>query len=133
MSPCIYPANKPAKDGYVVVKWQGPYGSRVHMMAHRLEWERANGRPVPAGMEIDHLCNNTRCCNPEHLEAVTPGENILRSYRRDGRTPSNSTKTECPQGHPYSEANTYTKPTTGARHCRTCRAEQAEARRRKQQ
>jgi hypothetical protein len=27
---------------------------------------------------IDHLCRETLCCNPEHLEAVTNRENTLR-------------------------------------------------------
>lgn len=31
-------------------------------------------------------------------------------------------KTHCPQRHLYSPENTYVNPTTGVRHCRTCRA-----------
>ena len=132
MSPCIYPANKPNDTGYVRVSWQGPDGRKVQMPVHRLEWERANGRPVPEGLEIVHLCNNRRCCNPEHLEAVTASENILRSSRRDG-TQRNIRKTECPQGHPYSEANTYIVPKTGKRQCRTCNRDRMVARRKKKQ
>jgi hypothetical protein len=29
-------------------------------------------------------------------------------------------KTECPQGHPYSDENTYMNPNTGRRYCRIC-------------
>lgn len=29
-------------------------------------------------MDIDHLCRNRSCVNPEHLEPVTRGENIRR-------------------------------------------------------
>lgn len=36
--------------------------------------------PIPAGLVIDHLCNNRRCVNPEHLEAVTTGQNNQRAW-----------------------------------------------------
>lgn len=31
------------------------------------------------------------------------------------------TATHCRQGHPWDEANTWTSPTSGQRHCRACR------------
>lgn len=34
-------------------------------------------------------------------------------------------KTHCAQGHPYSPENTYLRPGTTHRHCRTCRTEWA--------
>jgi hypothetical protein len=37
---------------------------------------------IPDGMQIDHLCKNRRCVNPEHLEPVSPLENIYRSKVR---------------------------------------------------
>lgn len=46
-------------------------------LAHRVFYERANG-PIPAGMEIDHTCNNPSCVNPDHLVARTPEEHKRR-------------------------------------------------------
>lgn len=49
--------------------------------AHRVAWEIEVG-PIPPGMYLDHLCYNPPCVNPEHLELVTPGENVLRARSR---------------------------------------------------
>jgi hypothetical protein len=59
-------------DGYGKVMADGK-----HMMAHVLMWEHENG-PVPAGLELDHLCRVRQCANPSHLEAVTHEVNIQR-------------------------------------------------------
>lgn len=83
--------------------------------------------PIPPRFVVDHLCRNTLCFNPEHLEAVTHRENILRS-------PAVGAKTHCRNGHRYTTANTYTTP-GGSRQCRTCsraRSRETNARRRAQ-
>lgn len=46
--------------------------------AHRLSYARFNG-PIPDGLDIDHICRNRTCINPDHLEPVTRGENVRRS------------------------------------------------------
>lgn len=82
-------------------------------MAHRLAYELLIG-PIPDGLVIDHLCRVRNCVNPDHLEPVTLAENIRRG--EVGR--HNATKTVCPQGHEYTEVNTYWY--RGTRSCRTC-------------
>jgi len=46
--------------------------------AYRMAYEAHVG-PIPNGLEIDHLCRNPRCVNPEHLEPVTAAENLRRA------------------------------------------------------
>lgn len=46
---------------------------------HRYYYEKYNGKKIPIGMTLDHLCKNKICVNPEHLEVVTYKENIRRS------------------------------------------------------
>lgn len=47
--------------------------------AHKFVYEQVVG-PVPDGLELDHLCENKGCVNPEHLEPVTHSENVRRAY-----------------------------------------------------
>lgn len=82
--------------------------------AHIVSWERVNG-PVPEGMELDHLCREPRCFNPEHLEAVSHQVNVLRGV---GVAARRATQTHCVAGHEFTEENTYIL--SGYRNCRTC-------------
>lgn len=92
----------------------GGRGGRI-VYAHRWAWEHLVG-PIPDGSIIDHLCRNRACVNPDHLEPVTSRVNSLRGY---SHAALNARKTHCPQGHPYSEENTY-RMANGNRICRTC-------------
>lgn len=85
--------------------------------AHRVSYEQFIG-PIPEGMHIDHKCRQRRCINPEHLEAVTPRENTMRT---DNVVAVNARKTVCKNGHEFTPENTYIRPGEhGARSCRKC-------------
>lgn len=85
-------------------------------MSHRVAWELTNG-PIPDGMLVLHSCDNPPCCNIEHLWLGTQKENMSDMIKK-GRN-YYSQKTQCPQGHPYDEENTYRYP-SGRRECRMC-------------
>lgn len=77
--------------------------------------------PRPDGMEVAHEDGVKVNCSVDNLRYKTASENV-RDAIRHGTHPQ-ARKTECPQGHSYTPENTYTVPTTGARHCRACRRE----------
>src|SRR3972149_11608374 len=104
-------------------EWQGQkagggYGyfwnGEKQVYAHRFSFQTYNGC-IPLDFEIDHLCRNKVCVNPDHLEVVTHLTNVKRglagiNFRM---------KMYCPKGHPYIKANTYIPP-KGGRVCRQC-------------
>lgn len=49
-------------------------------LVHRRMYEDAHGIRLGRWLVLDHLCNNPRCVNPEHLEPVTQAENVRRGY-----------------------------------------------------
>lgn len=58
------------------------YGSHSRN-AHVIGFVLGNRIEVPAGMEIDHTCQNTLCVNwMNHLDLVTPSENMRRAWSR---------------------------------------------------
>lgn len=85
------------------------------VIAHRFAYQRLRGA-VPEELQLDHLCRNRACCNPDHLEPVTCRENLLRSpITQAGK---NARKTHCDNGHEFTKENTYRWK--GHRQCREC-------------
>jgi hypothetical protein len=104
------------KDGYGTFTAAGPGKStRVHKFA----WQTLVGE-VPDGYELDHLCRNRPCCNPDHLEVVTHAENMRRTDATAQKLKYKaSQRTHCKRNHPYSGRNLVMDG--GQRRCRTCR------------
>ncbi|MGJ5736690.1 HNH endonuclease [Streptomyces caniscabiei] len=107
---------KACKDssGYGSFRYQGRTTS-----AHRFSYVVLAGGTIPDGLQLDHLCRTRHCVRPDHLEPVTPQENILRS---EAPSAANARKTHCARGHEFNEQNTYTT-WCGGRGCRVCNRE----------
>lgn len=71
----VRPVGQRARYGRI-----GAPGGRRMLLAHRVSVELSTGSVIPDGMEIDHVCQNTLCVNPQHLEVVTPDENRRRRW-----------------------------------------------------
>lgn len=98
---------------YGVIRLDGGRSAKK-MNAHRVSYMLFKG-DLDDSLVINHLCGNTKCVNPDHLEQVTQKVNTEKGntgkHQRD--------KINCINGHPYSDDNTYINP-KGGRICRVC-------------
>ncbi|MES2211007.1 MAG: HNH endonuclease signature motif containing protein [Chloroflexota bacterium] len=86
--------------------WNG----HARVKAHRWIYEHMRA-DIPDGLQIDHLCRQTKCVNPWHMEPVTPRVNVLRS---ENRAALGARRDNCLNGHPLTDGGTQ-------RICRVCR------------
>ena len=84
--------------------------------AHRAVYMTLVG-PIPRGLQLDHICRNRLCVNPERLRCVTPRENLLNSPFTKASV--NTHKQACDHGHPLTGGNLLISE-QGWRRCRAC-------------
>lgn len=85
-----------ASHGYAQIGWQEKDYRQV-VTAHRAAWVYHNGRQIPEGHTVDHLCKERPCVNPEHLRCLDNFQNARRTFGRDWKLG------ECANGHPDRE------------------------------
>lgn len=64
----------PNNTGYFYISINGERRS-----IHALSFKLFNGYLPELPLQIDHVCGDKRCWNPDHLEAVSARENVLRA------------------------------------------------------
>ena len=88
------------EKGYGVIDHRLVPGRRTS--AHRFFYELWRGK-IENGLDLDHLCRNPACINPDHLEPVTRKENLRRGM--GDYSPSRLPQQYCNRGHLLSEDN----------------------------
>lgn len=101
---------KKDRHGYGHIYFDGK-----HRLAHRVVYS-SFVKDIPAGLQVDHLCRNRCCINPDHMELVTGAENTARGVSFSA---INSAKTHCIHGHELAADNVYM--IGRGRACRKCR------------
>lgn len=96
----------------------GGYG-QVHILgkvyrAHRIAYALLMG---DTPQELDHVCRNRLCVNPDHLEPVTAIANWRRGY---SPAAIQARKSRCKRGHEFTPDNTIPVDGGRGRKCRTC-------------
>lgn len=94
--------------------------NRKTEIAHRTSYILFNGE-IQKGLEINHVCRNRACVNPEHLEAVTHSQN-MKHIARCEKHPSNNNF--CKNGHELITGNLDNWALKkGLRQCLKCKKE----------
>lgn len=70
------------KDGYARIRYNGK-----HDRIFRVLYQKKYGK-IPKGKVLRHLCNNSWCCNIEHLKIGTQKEN-MEDMAKCGRSQKN--------------------------------------------
>lgn len=84
------------------------------VLAHRFCYELL-ARPIPSGLELDHLCSVRRCVNPAHLEPVT---HRVNQHRGTPFIAAQTAQTHCVRNHEFTPENT--RIYRGKRVCLAC-------------
>ena len=111
-SGCWRWSGKKDANGYGRIWFEGKE-TLTHIVSYRLLVGE-----IPEGLELDHLCRNTSCVNPEHLEAVTHRQNMERGININILSHRLGV---CRRGHSLQDA--FRDKRGNVAYCRTCRNE----------
>jgi HNH endonuclease len=90
-------------------------GTATSVSAHRISYALFKDI-LASDLQLDHLCRNRLCINPDHLEQVTARENWNRGFTLARRTQINN---QCQRGHELTPDNVKISADK-RRRCRQC-------------
>lgn len=90
-------------------------GVQITTSVHRVYYQLVKGF-VDESLVMSHECDNPPCINPDHLTPTSQWENNARG---SGVTAKNLRKTQCDNGHAFTQENTGVHQ-NGWRYCRIC-------------
>lgn len=77
-TPCmIWQGGSVIAEGYPITTYRRN-GKPFTTTRHRRVYEIANDVQLDYRLHVDHICNQRMCMNPEHLQPLTPTENVQR-------------------------------------------------------
>lgn len=65
--------------GYGQIYCTSENGKQKRRYVHRIMYELFKGQ-IKSDMTIDHICFNTKCTNPLHLQVLSNSDNVKRAY-----------------------------------------------------
>lgn len=99
-------------NGYGQCTYQGK-----RWLVHRLVYTLLFG-PLSSSYDVDHLCANRLCANPNHLRAITSSENRSLGGMKSTGAPKQDS---CDRGHLFTPDTTI-HHAHGTKTCRICRS-----------
>lgn len=91
--------------------------------AHRAAWVGANGRQVPDGLTVDHICHVRLCVNPMHLRLRTNIDNARDNGQIKGQAGHDQLPAVALLGEMCRRGHQLVGYPSGARACRECTAD----------
>ncbi len=93
----------------------GPYGvmrneEQQRELAHLISYRLYVSDAKPEGWDVDHICEEQLCVNPDHLRVIPHADNVYRK-----------TRLRCKSGHERTDENTYIAK-NGSRTCKVCQS-----------
>ena len=56
------------------------------VLAHRWIYQHINNIQLPRSVDVDHICRNKACVNPEHLRSASRSENQMNTEKHKDNT-----------------------------------------------